>query len=120
MYICGDWNARLIYPTSTEEEEVIGKHRMHEDDSVMDVFTAGMNDNRERIIELAKTYNLIATNTRFRKRLETNATYRKKKETDRINNERRTKEAHEHLDYWLVQNRLENPLNNWNQTQKQT
>ena len=30
-YICGDWNARLIFPTSTEEEEeeeeeIIGKH----------------------------------------------------------------------------------------------
>ena len=24
MYICGDWNARLIFPTSTEEEEIIG------------------------------------------------------------------------------------------------
>ena len=23
MYICGDWDARLIYPTSTEEEEII-------------------------------------------------------------------------------------------------
>ncbi len=23
MYMCGDLNARLIYPTSTEEEEII-------------------------------------------------------------------------------------------------
>ena len=68
MYICGDWNARLIFPTSTEKEEIIGKHTMHEDSSVMSAFTVGMNDNRERIIELSKTYNLIAMNTRFRKR----------------------------------------------------
>ena len=55
MYICGDWNARLIYPTSTEEEEeIIGKHTMHEDNAVMNLFTAGMNDNTERIIDLAK------------------------------------------------------------------
>ena len=67
MYICGDWDARRIFPASTEEEEIIGKHTMHEDSSVMNAFTAGMHDNRERIIELAKTYNLIAMNTRFRK-----------------------------------------------------
>ena len=70
MYICGDWNARLIYPTSTEEEEIKGKHTMHEDDSVMELFTAGMNDSRKIIIELAKQRNLIAMNTRLRKRLE--------------------------------------------------
>ncbi len=43
---------------------------MHEDNSAMNLFTAGMNDNRERIIELAKTYNLITMNTRSRNRLE--------------------------------------------------
>ena len=43
---------------------------MHEDNSAMNLSTAGMNDNRERIIELAKTYNLITMNTRFRKRQE--------------------------------------------------
>ena len=100
MYICGDWNARLIFPTSTEEEEIIGKHTMHEDSSVMNAFTAGVNDNRERIIELSKTYNLIAMNTRFRKRPEKIATYRKIKETDGITSEPITKESHEQLDYW--------------------
>ena len=83
MYICGDWNARLIFPTSTEEEEIIGKHTMHEDSSVMNAFTAGMNDNRERMIELAKTYNLISMNTRFRKRQELMlVTERKKKQME--------------------------------------
>ena len=55
------------------EEEIIGKHTMHEDSSAINAFTAGMHDNRERIIELAKTYNLIAMNTRFRKRPEKNS-----------------------------------------------
>ena len=110
MYICGDWNARLIFPTSTEEEEIIGKHTMHEDSSVMNAFTAGMHDNRERIIELAKTYNLIAMNTRFRKRPEKIATYRKIKETDGITSEPITKESHEQLDYWLVPNRWKNSV----------
>ena len=112
MYICGDWNARLIYPTSTEEKEIIGKHTMHEDDSVMNLFTAGMNDNRERIIELAKTYNLIAMNTRFRKRLGKNVIYRKIKETDGISTEPITKETHEQLDYWLILNRWKNSIKN--------
>ena len=49
----------------------MGKHTMHEDSSVMNAFTVGMNDNRERFIEPAKTYNLIAMNTRLRKRPET-------------------------------------------------
>ena len=71
MYICGDWNARLIYPTSVEGEEIIGKHTMHEDNTAMNLFTAGMNDNRERIVELDKTYNLIAMNTRLRKNKKT-------------------------------------------------
>ena len=76
MYICGDWNARLIYPTSEEEELIMGKHTLHEDPTAMNLFTAGMNDNRERMIELAKTYNLVAMNIRFRKRPEKLATYR--------------------------------------------
>ena len=30
MYICGDWNARLVYPTTaTEEEDIMGKNTMH-------------------------------------------------------------------------------------------
>jgi len=112
MYVCGDWNARLIYPTSTEEGEIIGKQTMHEDNSAMNSFTAGMNDNRERIIELAKTYNLIAMNTRFRKRPEKIATCRKIKETDGITTEPITKETHEQLDYWLVPNRWKNSIKN--------
>ena len=48
MYICGDWNARLIYPTSTEEESITGKHTLHEDDSALNLFTAGMLENREK------------------------------------------------------------------------
>ena len=105
MCICGDWNARLIYPTSEEEELIIGKHTLHEDATAMNPFTAGMNDNRERMIELAKTYNLVAMNTRFRKRPEKTATYRKTKETAGITNEPITKETDEQLDYWLVPNR---------------
>ena len=106
MYICGDWNARLIYQTQIEEEEgIIGKHTLHEDSSAMNLFTAGMNDNRERMIELATTCNSIAMHTRFRKRPDTNATCRKIKETDGINSEPITREAHEQLDYWLVPNR---------------
>ena len=48
MYICGDWNARLIYPTSAEEEFIIGKHTLHEDASALELFTAGMLENREK------------------------------------------------------------------------
>ena len=104
MYICGDRNARLIFPTSTEEEDIIGKHT-HEDSSVMNAFTAGMNDNRERIIELSKTYNLIAMNTGLRKRPEKISTYRKIRETDGLTTEPISKETHEQLDYWLAPNR---------------
>jgi exonuclease III len=48
MYICGDWNARLIYPTSTEEELIIGKHTLHGDASALELFTTGMLENREK------------------------------------------------------------------------
>ncbi len=47
---------------------------MQESGSTLEQFTAGMNDNRERIIEIVETYNLIAVNTRFRKRPEQLAT----------------------------------------------
>ena len=48
MYICGDWNARLIYPTSVEEELIIGKHTLHENASALERFTTGMLENREK------------------------------------------------------------------------
>ena len=35
MYICGDWNSRRIYPTSEEEEHIIGKHTLHESASAL-------------------------------------------------------------------------------------
>ena len=112
MFICGDWNARLIYPTTEEEELIFGKHTLHEDATAIDLFTAGMNDNRERIIELAKIYNLVAMNTKFRKRPEKLATYRKIKETEGITNEPISKNTHEQLDYWLVPNRWKNSVIN--------
>jgi len=48
MYICGDWNARLIYPTSVEEELIIGKHTLHENASALERFATGMLENREK------------------------------------------------------------------------
>ena len=48
MYICGDWNARLIYPTSEEEEQIIGKHTLHENASALEQFSNGMLENREK------------------------------------------------------------------------
>ena len=43
---------------------------MHEHDSAIEQFTAGMNDNRERIIALATPSNLVAMNRGFGKRPE--------------------------------------------------
>ena len=86
----------------------------------MNTFTAGMNDNREGIIEPAKKYTLIAMDTKFRKRPEQTATYRTNTETDGITTEPITKETHEQLDYWLVPDRLKNSVKNMDQTQQQT
>ena len=35
----GDWNARLLYPTTQIEEELIGKHTMHNNVNISDFFT---------------------------------------------------------------------------------
>ena len=50
MYILGDWNARLIYPITAEEERIMGKHTMHEDNTAIESLTEHTRDNRDMML----------------------------------------------------------------------
>lgn len=80
IYIVGDWNARLIYPIVEAEEEVMGKHTLHEDGNIIaTIFTENMRENRDLMMEFCMTNELKVTNTMYRKRPGKIATYRKTK-----------------------------------------
>ncbi len=72
LYIMGDWNARLIYPITIEEEEVMGKHTLHENGEKVENHTEGMRENRDLMIECCMTNELKIMNTMYRKRPEKN------------------------------------------------
>ena len=75
IYIMGDFNARLIFPTT--QEEAMGKHTMHTNGSKIELLAESMRENRDLMMELCMTYKLKATNTTYRKPLTKIATYRK-------------------------------------------
>ena len=54
-YIVGDFNARLIYPNNSTEEEAMGKFTMHENNEHMRHanYTEGMLENRELLTQFA-------------------------------------------------------------------
>ena len=76
IYILADWNARLIYPTSVEEEEVMGKHTLHQNDDILLKFTESMRENRDIMMEFCMTNDMKVTSTMFRKTPDRTATYR--------------------------------------------
>ena len=52
-YVGGGWDARLIYPRTETEEEVMGKLTVHTDGFYVCKFAPGMLDDGDRPIKLA-------------------------------------------------------------------
>ena len=48
LYILGDWNARLAYPMPEIEQEIIGKHTLHQDSEIVMNFTESMKESRDQ------------------------------------------------------------------------
>ena len=51
LLISGDWNARLIYPMSETEEEIVAKHTMHSNSDMVPRFTQRTRQNRDLMVE---------------------------------------------------------------------
>ena len=80
LYIMGDWNARLMYPITAEEEEIMGRHTMHTDGNQIHQLPENMRENKDLLTELCMTNELRVANTMYRKPKDETATYRIKKE----------------------------------------
>ena len=90
----------------------MGKHTLHTDTGKLRDFTEGMKENRDMMIELCGTNELMVMNTMYRKRPERIATYRKSKESQEEQMEEITKDTHEQLDYTLAMKRWRNSVTN--------
>ena len=62
----GDWNARLIYPSSDLENTIMGKFTMHKDDSKIENLTDSMRENRELMVAFCAANEMIVTNTTYK------------------------------------------------------
>ena len=63
----GDWNARLIYPITEIEEDIMGKHTMHKDGNQSDTSTESMRENRNLMVGFCMTNELKTVSTMYRK-----------------------------------------------------
>ena len=79
IYILGDFNSRLIYPTNEVEERIMGNHTLHQNGAAIENLTDEMMDNRDLLIEYCVRHELKVTNTMYRKPPNKTATYRKDK-----------------------------------------
>ena len=113
MYILGDFNSRLIYPITGEEELIMGKHTLHNnaDTLELETFTDDMKDNRDLLTTLCTQNELRVLNTMYRKQPHKTATYRKIK-TKPIEGEIEiiSAEKHEQLDYIITTRRWRNTV----------
>ena len=109
----GDFNARLIYPSTAEEEEIMGKHTMHCNSEGLERLTETMRDNRDLMTELCMTNEMRVMNTMYRKPKQKTATYRIIKSTPEEGHQE-TVEAgtHEQIDYILTMRRWSNTVTN--------
>ena len=111
----GDFNARLIYPTTDVEETIMGKYTLHVDDTQLEqeTFTDDMMDNRDLLIEYCIQHTMKVKNTMYRKTNDKMATYRKKKEKPEPGEiEIFSAETHEQLDYIMTNQRWKNSITN--------
>ena len=110
IYIGADWNARLIYPRTENEEQIMGKHTLHNNGYKIETFTEAMKEHRDLMIEFCMTNDMRVVNTMYKKRPETKtATYRKVEidiahEID--------KDTHEQIDYIVTPKRWRNAITN--------
>ena len=79
MYTMGDFNARLIYPTTDDEEVIMGKHTLHNNAAILEDHTDDMRDNRNLLVEYCITNEIRVTNTMYRKQPNKTATKEKTK-----------------------------------------
>ena len=77
-YIVGDFNARLIYPNNSTEEEAIGKFTMYENNEYLSHsnYKEGMLENRDLLMQFALANTFKITNTTYKKHIGKLATYR--------------------------------------------
>ena len=109
----GDFNARLKYPVTTEEEQIMGKYTLHEDGTMVTDMPNDTRDNRDYLIEYCTTHELRVLNTMYRKTPNKLATYRKKKEKPKPNEtESFAATTHEQLDYIITNKRWRNSISN--------
>ena len=73
LFITGDLNARLIYPTNLEEEHIMGKHTMHKNEEKVNQLRDEMRENRDLLTEVCITNELRVANTMYRKPLHKNS-----------------------------------------------
>ena len=99
IYLLADWNARLVYPMSEEEQEIMGTHTLHTNADYVQRFSEDMRDNRNLFTELCIANGFKVMNTMFRKRPEKLATYRKPKSIDEHPTDTISADTHEQLDY---------------------
>ena len=111
LFITGDLNARLIYPTNLEEEHIMGKHTMHKNEEKVNQLRDEMRENRDLLTELCITNELRVTNTMYRKPLHKIATYRIKKEIT-TETEHIAENTHEQIDYIITTRRWRNAITN--------
>ena len=109
IYIGADWNARLIYPTTENEETIMGKFTLHNNGNKIEAFTEAMKENRDLMIEFCLTNEMKVVNTMYKKRPEQTATYRRVGiDIDQPIN----KDTHEQLDYIVTAKRWRNAITN--------
>ena len=68
-----------MYPINTEEETIMGKHTMHDNDELIHTMTDDVRDNRDLLVQYCTTHDLRVANTMYRKPIHNTATYRKEK-----------------------------------------
>ena len=110
-YIVGDFNARLIYPGNSTEEEVMGKFTMFDNKEEMRRLREPMLENRELLVQFTLANELRIINSMFKKHIGKLATYRIDKTTD-IEEEILTNEKHAQIDFILTEHRWRNIIIN--------
>ena len=72
----GDWNAKIQEADNEEEEQWIGNHTFDKGEETTWQQTLGVEENREGLLEICRTFGLIICNTQFQKPPKHLATWR--------------------------------------------
>ena len=112
--IVGDFNARLIYPNNSTEEESIGKFTMFENKDYLSNsnYKEGMLENRELLMQFAMTNEMKITSTMYKKHMGKLATYRIVKDNTETTYEEINNRTHAQIDFVIVSHRWRNSMTN--------